>query len=1017
MSTGLAATAETAQLLTNKAWGDFAHDFDDTVRANVTVGILNQIPIESTQSIKGAYRTLLERIQAASGGKSSTTAFQMFKAGFPTTLPPDTGAALPQSVLHETDIVNLVNIPYQGIISKLHTTSPQVVPMTPLQLRGRNYSVSAVPEKMNGVHAHMVSCLKALTGVNVFVLMWDAGSCEISEIGSAFDGTKVIPGFDPTQLYTVYILNSKGNLSDPAPKPTIDTLKSVNPNVKLVFLEEVDPTAPTVYPIWRTGGNDPKASVYSGYTFTTRRAPNEKRVSATLRTPSGLGIDIDDVKETSKVANAVANAVLAMLFGDPVEKIMAYFFLKRAGDWCQALDLDDMVQQYRAVQPGGGPPEIVTLADLKARGAIPILITNDRVLLAYAVALGLNVIFTTVRATLNWLVFFRNLDEGRTDDAASVLAGASAILTQRIDPLIAQVTAAMGAHAGFIAQALAALSSSSPAPDLRNFLLLRNSVFVLARLPRLTALTSLKQLLQTEGQLASSQQVTQQQLVGALGKLRSAITTMLSLESVLPTLIPPPTAPALIYPDVARESQTITNLAGKLTAGGFSTTSDDYIQFQTLIDRLATDLKGLDWKGQLLPSDAQIRQSGIPYLATRASRASPGFTTLGLLYDYFNRTVGPPSMRGGAGVEAGLEPYVLEVLRSAKTIRPYTLETAAEAYAVDAEDFIAKDKNFIRELDGTHITVVDGFLTHDIDLETVETLLTPAATNQVFVMQPGTPPSVSLKPAAPGSAAPAVPFLYGLLKGVLTQVDVHYDALLGLQSQDEASPNALTSLRYIEQDITLLEAIAMPKDLEPVLTPQVIGRLFTAVNAWATATIPPANADAIITSLYQQASIDGGIGLRSLLETEYKQRGERVDSTFYVEENALHAMYRYYTSRTLTRLLTARDYLIETFSTPLFTQGGPTLAAYSRYLQDLPVLKPVPPSENAPAAAVEKAITDSFLGKTSGAVAPGTTGGFQAPPTLSTNARTPEVIPPTGGRRGLYTRLRQRAGEGSSPGV
>ena len=1012
MSTGLAATSETAQLLTNKAWGDFAHDFDDTVRANVTVGILNQIPIESTQSIKGAYRTLLERIQAVSGGKANTTAFRMFKAGFPATLPPDTGATVPPTVLHETDIVNLVNIPYQGIISQLHTTSPKIVQITTPQLGGRNYSVSAVPEKMNDVHMHMVSCLKALTGVNVFVLMWDAGSCEISEIGSAFDASKVIPGFDPTQLYTVYILNSKGNLSDPAPKPTIDTLKSVNPNVKLVFLEEVDPTAPTVYPIWRTGGNDPKASVYSGYTFTTRRAPNEKRVSATLRTPSGLGIDIDDVKETSKVANAVANAVLAMLFGDPVEKIMAYFFLKRAGDWCQALDLDDMVQQYKAVQTGGGPPEIVTLADLKARGAIPILITNDRVLLAYAVALGLNVIFTTVRAALNWLVFFRNLDEGRTDDAASVLAGASAILTQRIDPLIAQVNAAMGAHAGFIAQALAALSSSSPEPDLRNFLLLRNSVFVLARLPRLTALTSLKQLLQTEGQIASSPQVTQQQLVGALGKLRSAITTMLSLESVLPTLIPPPTAPPLIYPDVARESQTITNLAGKLKAGGFSTTSDDYIQFQTLVDRLATDLRGLDLKRQLLPSDAQIRQSGIPYIATRASRASPGFTTLGLLYDYFNRTIGPPSMRGGAGVEAGLEPYLLEVLRFSKTIRSYTLQTAAEAYTVDAEDFIAKDQNFIRELDGTHITVVDGFLTHDIDLETVETLLTPAATNQIFVMQPGTPPTVSLKPGAP-----AAPFLYGLLKGVLTQVDVHYDALLGLQSQDEASPDALTTLRYIEQDITLLEAIAQPKDLEPVLTPQAIGRLSTAVNAWATATIPSANAEAIITSLYQQASIDGGTGLRSLLENEYTRRGGEGDSTFYVEENALHAMYRYYTSRTLTRLLTARDYLIETFSTPLFTQGGPTLAAYSSYLQDLPVLKPVPPSENAPAAAVEKAITDSFLGKTSGAVAPGTTGGFQAPPTLSTNARTPEVIPPPGGRRGLYTRLRQRAGEGPSPGV
>ncbi len=995
MSESLPANDETAQLLTKKAWGDFVHDFDDTVRANVTVGILNQIPIESTMSIKGLYGKLLAKIQQGAGkpGATSATAFQMFRQYFPVTLPRTT-STLPSSPLHETEIVNLVDIPYAQIVSRLHTLSgetPQLTPEEEVTLRGRNYGVQALPEKLKGTHFHLVSCLKTLTGVNSFILMWDAGSCEISEIGSTFDLAKVIPGFNINEKYIVYILNSKGNLSDPAPKPTIDTLSSKNDNIELYFLEEVDPAAPTVYPIWQTEKEDPRADVYSGYTFTTRRTEG-KRVSATLRTPGGTTIDIADVKESSKVANAVANAVFALLIEDPVEKIMAYFLLKRMGDWCQAVDLRDTTQKYRirgqdsdgdATLVGGGRSgEVVTLADLQDQGAIPILITNDRILLAYAVALGLNVIFTTVRALANWLVYFHNKDSGRTDDRETVLAAAAAALP-RVDALLAAVQRAKAGHESIVTSAVQTLSTlaADKPPDLSAFCTLRDSAFVLARLPRLEALASLKQLVQEEGQRAMTPQDIRV-LRSALGKLRSALATVSATEAFLPALLPqaglPPPPDTRVYPDAEKEVALMERLSAKLATTGLSTISDDYIQFQNLVERLASDARGTRLS-VTLPDDAAIRASRFPYAATRASRAAPSFTSLGLLYGYVNRTMNPPAMTGGVRIEDGIGPYLQSLLQFAKTIRPYTLDTTTAAYITDREDFIAKDKNFIRLLTGKYTTVVDGFL--------AETF-TPSVAKELLTVQTTDPQSIYAA-------------VYGLLKCVLASFDDYYNRLLELQTVEYSSPDALTSLGFIEKNLDLLGAITTPIFDTPVLTQTALQSMRIAIDTWTKTDVGPTNPDTILQQYESVAGVEGTAGnpLDAWLTNEYMRTGQTVDKTFYILENRYHAVYTYHTARTLTKLLTDRDYIVEAFSKPLFQPGASTLLDFSRFLENIDPLQP----NAAPtaASAIEKAITDAAKG-----ILTQQAGGsrLRIRRALYGNARTPSA------RHGLYAGLRKRTG-------
>ena len=783
------------ELLTKKAWGDFVHDFDDPVRANVTVGILNEIPIEATQSIKKVYPQLLKWIGDANGGKQNATAFQLFRSLFVNTVPPGSEPFIPKTPLHENDITSLANIPYAEIMKGLKTAAPGVVPIPVSKFGTKDYEVKAFPEKFGGKHIHMVTCLSSLTGVQDIVIMWDAGSCEISEIGSLF-GDERDTG---TTKYNVYFINSKENLSDPAPKPTVDTLPTKNKNVNIYFLEEADPTSTTIYPVWPGDGKDQNAHVYSGYSMITKKGQG-KVVSATLVSKTGMVVPVEDIKESSKVSNAVSNAVLSMLTKNKPDDAMAYFFLKRAGDWCQALTLLDKSRKYK-ITPAKGTKDApyapeTTLAELEARNAATVLITNDRVLLAYAVALGLNVMFTNVRNASNWLVYFKNRESGKIDDADQVLA-LSKENKGIVDQFIPHLTDVNRSLQLRISTGLTSLTSVDIANFTSSFVSIRDAAFRLARLPGVADMTSIQGILSTAETDINSNRSDPRILASVLSRLRSANNNLKSAVDISNTLL---STADPVYPDSAKEKASLDALIGKIISKEVITsTSDVYVQYQTIVDKLFSDQS----KSSLivltpLPNDAIVRSTasarGIQLGETRASRTSPGFSSLGFLYNYFNTPLNPQKgggvLYGGAGgpIQTRLETYLAGPLRNAKNVLQYSTNTTDSAYELDKSEFIAKDGNFIVDIFGKHTSVVDGFITDDIDVELAKRVLSD--------------PMVSNIPSDPDSV---YPFLYIVFKSLLAQLDGWYNELLGLKSLEYSNLEALTSLSEARNDIQLLD--------------------------------------------------------------------------------------------------------------------------------------------------------------------------------------------------------------------
>lgn len=994
MSTGLEFSDRTRELLTNNAWGDFVHDFDDPMRAAVTVGILNQIPIETTQTIKKSYAKLSEAIGKSNGGKTSTTAFKLFRELFLSSVP--RGTAAPGGVLHENDITTLAGIPYAQITSELYDKGPRIVDVSsaienfPQKIGGRAYSVVAVPEKIGGDHLHMVSCLTAVTGTQNIVIMWDAGSCEISQIGGVFDH-RVIPGFNEKLTYNVFFINSKENLSDPAPKPTIDTLKSSNPNVNIYFLEEFDPSAPTIYPIWPGNEVDQNAHAFSGYKLVTTRGQG-KQVSGTLFTPEGVAFNVEDIKESSKVANAVTNAVLANLLGRSPEEQMSHFFLKRAGDWCQALCLLDRSREYRVspTPPSKDFPEKMTLADLESKNASIVLITNDRVLLSYGVTLGLNVVFTNVRNAINWLVYFRNTDIARIDDAKAVFA-VSAQHAAEIPSFIKALSEARESLVNSINVEIANLNNpgifaTNQLAFVNAFVTLRRNAFLLARLPSIPTVESMRTTL--SGSDVDMTKMEDPRVLGSLlTTLRSANTNYVEAKAMFNLLN------AGAYPGNDDEAKHLTGLIGQiLNKVVISSTSDAYIKYQNMIDKLKNDVDKIPGRAMSpLLSDADVRQAmrqvGIVIGETRASRAASGYSSLGFLYNYYNLKFAPQaggskSQSGGATMREWLESNWLGPrLSRSKTIVQYTERTTDAAYQKDETEFIAKDENYIVTLDGTNITVVDGFITDNIGVGD--------AINCIADLEKAFP-----QPDLDG----LYPMFYIIMKSLINQNDTYYSDLLGLKSLEFSNPDALNELHNIRENIKLLEHVNNQWLIGSDNTPKTITDIVNALKFYFATPVGPGNPDAMINDYYAQAESPGGI---LYLDNLYEESGLTDNKQVYYSEVGPQVAYLREVSMEIQKLMTIRDDIIAFFSMELLGPGSNSLMAYSKSLENIPEL---------PAAAEQS--TDSYneriiaySHKASVADNPAPLGGLRKRRALYSNAPSRPNVP---ARSELNEGLRER---------
>ena len=460
-------------ILAKAAWIDFVHDFNDGTRARISTGMLNNDPfgpVIGTNKISG-----IQNLIDVGGG---TTAFHVFRnllsnLQFGTVRPfaEFLAGAGATGILHETDILDVVGVPYTEVISSLpNTIAPELALTLPITRVARpigpndpsappppTYAITSYPTKVNGRYLHTAESFYMVTGqtYQIFVLMFDAAGCKLN-IGDKWltVGKPGKPGdvsleyfnihTNPALVYHFVILNSKENISDPATKPTsrnVTEALGVEPgqaNICIYFLEEAEPGHTSVYPLVQAGKQDANGAAFSAFTISTRRTGNENapKVQATATTGAGV-FNIDDVGADSEVTAATQRAVTMKLNNRPNEEILLSFIMKRFGDWCQALCLLDKTRKYKVVQvnTGGGVvpilPEggVTTLEALESMNAIVFLLTLDRVLLAFALLLGLNVVFTSKSGSggVGWLTFFKNTSSARVDDAQELYNGLESI--------------------------------------------------------------------------------------------------------------------------------------------------------------------------------------------------------------------------------------------------------------------------------------------------------------------------------------------------------------------------------------------------------------------------------------------------------------------------------------------------------------------------------------------------------------------------------------------------------------
>lgn len=219
----------------------------------------------------------------------------------------------------------------------------------------------------------------------------------------------------PQNKMNFYILENIENDSDSATKlKTFDKPKDQSriekqPNV--VTLKDEGDTV--LYPKFRLDvGQSDGELLFGNADLVLSRAGDEMEADFTF--PDNSTYHIENVSQNANVKNASLNILASALSrggsveGDslvvpPGDKTPYLFpYIKRVGDWCQALSLLDGTRKYK-----GSDGNEYTLDDLRKQDTAIGLLTLDRILLGYALTLGIDVFFTTA-TDLRLLIYFHN---------------------------------------------------------------------------------------------------------------------------------------------------------------------------------------------------------------------------------------------------------------------------------------------------------------------------------------------------------------------------------------------------------------------------------------------------------------------------------------------------------------------------------------------------------------------------------------------------------------------------------
>jgi hypothetical protein len=446
------------------AKSDFWHDFD----SNLMQDLLENVSL--TSSLSFAQRgTAINTIRTSLKGNPSVVDY--FLSSIDRILPSGNEK---QSFLKEKDLLTSLKLNFGEIADALKkwNESGDKIESIPLNFQrtptyerySRNYSINAVPVKIRGQNYFLPAAFKKSTGMTNFILMIDASHLSMTEIAASKLLDYTNNEYSATDTYNFFIVESNENDSDPATK--ILEVKLDVPNINIYFLK--DEGHKSIFPTFLMESEN--GNLYSEIGLETVRLENNK-IQATL---SGkVNTVISDLGDLSEISNASQKAVDLLVENKGVinEEALSVFLLKRAGDWCQALCLLDRVRKYKiyklveetvmkrkgpvkkvvrkpsTIKLGGSDKSEVSLQDLLS--GIPniymALLTFDRILLTFALLLGLNVFFTTKYANLSktapgvgsihWLLSFTNTDLTKLDDKQKleIINNASELLGSSIE--------------------------------------------------------------------------------------------------------------------------------------------------------------------------------------------------------------------------------------------------------------------------------------------------------------------------------------------------------------------------------------------------------------------------------------------------------------------------------------------------------------------------------------------------------------------------------------------------------
>ena len=240
-------------------------------------------------------------------------------------------------------------------------------------------------------------------------------------------------GPEPVSKSTFYIIENIENDSDSATKlkhfdkPKIPGREAKQPD--LFFLRDQVDTV--LYPNFKLDVAKADGELLFGSAdLVLSRAGDDMEADFTFPGDDGT-YHIENISQNANVKNASLNIVASALaegatinqttnaldIPSGIKKPYLFPYIKRVGDWCQALSLLDGSRKYSILDsehnPTGGEGTLDDLRKNEIDTAVGLL-TLDRILLGYALSLGVDVFFTTA-PDLRLLLYFHNTETTLTD--------------------------------------------------------------------------------------------------------------------------------------------------------------------------------------------------------------------------------------------------------------------------------------------------------------------------------------------------------------------------------------------------------------------------------------------------------------------------------------------------------------------------------------------------------------------------------------------------------------------------